>query len=66
MTLFSCTFMVGCLNEKNSHKKTDKERIPQFHFVDACSSHTTSLHLFKILSFNKLLRQFRQDLKVVS
>lgn len=65
MTILSCTFMVSCLNEKTSHKKTwdDKERVPQFHFVDTFSSNTTSLHLFNMLSLNKLLEDLGRTSK---
>lgn len=65
MTNLSCTFMVSCLNEKHPHKKTwdDKERNSQFHFVDAYSSNTTLLHLFKMLSLNKLLEDLGRTSK---
>lgn len=64
MTILSCTSMVSCLNEKTSQKKTwdDKERIPQLNSVDAFSSNTTSLHLFK-MSLNKLLEDLGRTSK---
>lgn len=61
MNLVGCTFTVSCLNEK--HKTAGiRQRFQNSSFVDF-SGNTLSIHLFKMLSLNKLLEHLGRGSK---